>query len=42
MHGDLKLDNFLVTENKKGEVIVKLSDFDQAGVLTSDCNDIYY
>lgn len=28
LHRDIKLDNFLISEDKAGEIIVKLTDFD--------------
>ena len=33
LHRDIKLDNFLISEDKKGGIVVKLTDFDQAAQL---------
>jgi len=33
LHRDIKLDNFLISENEKGGIVVKLTDFDQAAQL---------
>ena len=33
LHRDIKLDNFLISEDEKGEIVVKLTDFDQAAQL---------
>jgi len=33
LHRDIKLDNYLISEDDKGEIIVKLADFDQAAQL---------
>jgi len=33
LHRDIKLDNFLISEDEKGGITVKLTDFDQAAQL---------
>ena len=33
LHRDIKLDNFLISENEKGGIVIKLTDFDQAAQL---------
>jgi len=33
LHRDIKLDNFLISEDEKGGILVKLTDFDQAAQL---------
>lgn len=33
LHRDIKLDNFLISEDEKGGIVVKLTDFDQAAQL---------
>ena len=33
LHRDIKLDNYLIQEDEKGEIAVKLADFDQAAQL---------
>ena len=33
LHRDIKLDNYLISEDEKGGIVVKLTDFDQAAQL---------
>ena len=33
LHRDIKLDNYLIQEDEKGGIVVKLTDFDQAAQL---------